>query len=116
MIETNDATPTRMLFLGDSALTDGFQLIGFETWPDPSVQQLEEVISELVNTRTNAFVVLDCRLAQQHARILERVRAEGGRIVVTEVPPLNEPDRFQSHIDRQLRSLLGPDQPETQAG
>jgi len=116
MIETNDPTPTRMLFLGDSALTDGFQLIGFETWPDPSVQQLEEVISELVNTRTNAFVVLDCRLAEKHSRILDRVRAEGGRIVVTEVPPLNEPDRFQSPVDRQVRNLLGPDQPAPETG
>ena len=26
---------TRMLFLGEAALTDGFRLIGFETWADP---------------------------------------------------------------------------------
>jgi len=110
--DTTDLTPTRMLFLGDAALTDGFQLIGFETWPDPSTQQLEQVIGELLNSRTNAFVILDCHLASRNARILDRVRTEGGRIVVTEVPPLNEPDRFQSQIDQQVKSMLGSEQVE----
>ena len=113
--ESTDPTPTRMLFLGDAALTDGFQLIGFETWPDPGTQQLEQVIGELLNTRTNAFVILDCRLAEKNARILERVRAEGGRIVVTVVPPLNEPDRFCSQIDKQVKSMLGSEQVMEQA-
>ena len=75
--ESTDLTPTRMLFLGDAALTDGFQLIGFETWPDPSAQQLEQVIGELLNSRTNAFVILDCRLAEKNARILEQGEDRG---------------------------------------
>ena len=107
--ESTDLTPTRMLFLGDAALTDGFRLIGFETWPDPSTQLVEQVIGEILQTRANAFVILDCRLAEKNARILERVRAEGGRIVITEVPPLNEPDRFSSQIDKQVDSLFGAD-------
>lgn len=98
---------TRMLFLGDAALTDGFQLIGFETWADPSVAELDRVLAELVEQKTNAFVILDSRLAQQNSPMLRRVRAEGGRIIVTEVPQLNEPGDMHSEIDNQARSMLG---------
>jgi hypothetical protein len=69
-----------------------------------------------VNNRTNAFVILDCHLAEKNARILGRVRTEGGRIVITEVPPLNEPDRFDSQIDRQVKSMLGSEQVTDEAG
>lgn len=99
--------PTRMLFLGDAALTDGFQLIGFETWADPSTTELDRVLAELVEQKVNAFVILDSRLAQQNSPMLRRVRAEGGRIIVTEVPPLNEPGDIHSEIDDQARSMLG---------
>ena len=103
----NDLKPTRMLFFGDPALTDGFKLIGFETWPEPSVQELDQVLAELVEQKANAFVILDSRLAQQDSPMLRRVRAEGGRIIITEVPPLNEPGDMHSEIDKQARSLLG---------
>lgn len=98
---------TRMLFLGDAALTDGFQLIGFETWADPSPQQLEQVLQGLLNSRANAFVILDSRLAQQPSSLLQQIRSEGGRIIVTEVPPLNDPDNFHSEIDNRIQRLLG---------
>lgn len=103
----SEAAVTRMLFLGDAALTDGFQLIGFETWADPSVKELDQVLAELVEKKTNAFVILDSKLAQQNSSMLRRVRAEGGRIIITEVPPLNEPGDMHSEIDSQARSLLG---------
>ena len=103
----SEAAVTRMLFLGDAALTDGFQLIGFETWADPSVEELDRILAELVEHKANAFVILDSRLAQQNSPMLRRVRAEGGRIVVTEVPQLNEPGDMRSEIDNQARSMLG---------
>lgn len=105
--EASETTATRMLFLGDAALTDGFQLIGFETWPEPSINELDQVLTELVEQKTNAFIILDSRLAQQNSSMLKRVRAEGGRIIITEVPPLNEPGDLHSEIDEQARSMLG---------
>lgn len=103
----NPAVGTRMLFLGDAALTDGFRLIGFEAWPDPSPQQLDQVLQELLDHPGNALVILDSRLAGAPSPALQRIRSEGGRIVVTEVPPLNAPDHFQTAIDRHIRRLLG---------
>jgi vacuolar-type H+-ATPase subunit F/Vma7 len=96
-----------MLFLGDAALTDGFQLIGFETWADPSEEVLDEVLSELHESRRNAFIVLDTRLSESGSPMLERVRREGGRILITVVPPLNDPNGFRCGIDNQVDSLTG---------
>ena len=39
--------------------------------------------------------------------MLPRVRKEGGRILVTEVPSLRRPDQFHSNIDDQVSALLG---------
>jgi hypothetical protein len=39
--------------------------------------------------------------------MLPRVRKEGGRILVTEVPSLGRPDQFHSNIDDQVSALLG---------
>ena len=105
--DTTAGSRTRMLFLGDAALTDGFQLIGFETWADPSSEELDRVLKELLESRRNAFILLDTRLADGGSAMLDRVRREGGRIVITEVPPLNDPDGLHSGIDKQVNSLLG---------
>lgn len=99
--------PTRMLFMGSAALTAGFQLIGFETWPDATTEQLDGVLRSLIEERQNAFVILDRDLARRGSPLLERVRTEGGRIVVTEIPPLNDPDEFTGVIDSRVKTLLG---------
>ncbi|MES9858275.1 MAG: V-type ATP synthase subunit F [Sedimenticola sp.] len=102
-----DHSSTRMLFMGDASLTDGFQLIGFETWPDPTVAELDQVLKKLVESKQNAFIVIDSELAQHNPAMLKHIREEGGRIVVTEVPPLNDPDNCDCIIDRQIQTLLG---------
>ena len=98
---------TRMLFMGSAALTDGFQLIGFETWPDATPDQLNQVLESLIEGRQSAFVIIDHDLAAQESRMLERVRREGGRIVVTEIPPLNDPETFPGLIEGRVQALLG---------
>ena len=50
---------------------------------------------------------LDTRLSEAGSPMLDRVRREGGRILLTEVPPLNDPDGFHCRIDRQISSLTG---------
>jgi len=99
--------PTRLLCMGEAALTEGFRLIGFETFPDASEQALDRVLTELLRSRERAFIVLDASLAQCCSLRLRQVRSEGGRILVTEVPRLHEPERFRGTIDDQLRRLLG---------
>lgn len=108
---TRDTAQTRMIFMGEAPLTDGFRLIGFETWADPSVAEVETVVRQLVNRHQSALVVLDQALAEANIPVVNRVRAEGGRIVITAVPPLNAADSFHTLIDERLNALFGGDTP-----
>jgi vacuolar-type H+-ATPase subunit F/Vma7 len=96
-----------MLFLGAPTLGEGFRLIGFEVLPDPSREELEQLLGELMDAQQNAFVVIDQGVAEQHSSVLERVRSEGGRIVITGVPPLHDPECFHCALDDRISALLG---------
>ncbi len=101
---------TRLCFLGDVSLAHGFRLAGFEVYPDISVAGMEKVLRELCNTRTRAFVILDQRLSESDSDMLEYIRREGGRIVLSQVPPMNQPDAMQSSVDTHIAQLLGETQ------
>lgn len=100
---------TRQLFLGDAALATGFRLAGFEVFPDADEAQLDALLESLTAARTPAFVVIDRRLAESDSRRLREVRREGGRILLTQVPPLTQPEQLHSAIDDHIRQLLGLD-------
>ena len=99
--------PTRMIFIGSLALSDGFRLIGFETLTDPAVSQLDQLISELLEQRVNAFLVIEQTVTDLGSRMLELVRREGGRIVLSEVPSLRDPSCLHCELDRQIEKLMG---------
>lgn len=108
MAETETKTSTaRMIFLGEAALSQGFRLIGFEVFPDPTREDLDRIFGQLIDSQERVFVIIDRKSAQTHCPALERIRAEGGRILVTTVPPLNDPTHFHCVIDGQIQSLLG---------
>ena len=109
--------PTRMLFLGDERLADGFRLIGFETYPDPAVQDVERVLRDLLRQQEVALVVVDDALMGEKIPSLRQVLDEGGRIVVIAVPALNAPPKLTSAVAERLSVLFGaaalePDKPE----
>lgn len=97
----------RLLFLGERALAEGFALLGFETWPDAGVTDLDLVLDELRRSPTGAFVIIDQQLADAGSRLLPLVHAEGRRVVVIEVPTLANPEDFHLGIDEQVQALLG---------
>jgi vacuolar-type H+-ATPase subunit F/Vma7 len=99
---------TRMLALGSSALTEGFALIGFETVPDATAEDLEAVLAELVRGNQRAMVIVERTLARGNGRWLNQVRNEGGRIVLAEVPELNAPSNYHPLVEDLVESILGP--------
>lgn len=98
---------TRQVFLGDSTLATGFRLAGFEVYPDADSAKLDEVLEQLQSARTPAFVVIDQHLAEAAGRRLDEVRSEGGRILLTQVPPLTNPEHMHSSVDDRIEQLLG---------
>lgn len=100
---------TRQLFVGDASLATGFRLAGFEVYPDADEAQLDQLLDRLQAARTPAFVVIDQALAESGSRRLEALRREGGRILITQVPPLTHPEQMHSSIDDRIQQLLGLD-------
>lgn len=102
-------TSTRQLFLGDAELATGFRLAGFEVFPNASIAELDRLLEELISTRAHAFVVVDQALAESDSPRVKQVRSEGGRILLTQVPPLTRPEQMTSSVDDRIQQLLGLD-------
>jgi vacuolar-type H+-ATPase subunit F/Vma7 len=108
MTDTMAIPATRLVALGHAPLMEGSRLIGVETHSEASDETVERVLADLVRSGARALVVLVHHLAQGRGPWLERVRNEGGRIVVTEVPPLAAPDSYAPAVDGLMRVILGP--------
>ena len=105
--EIRQGPRTRMLFLGDDRLADGFRLIGFETFPAPDPATVDKVFRELLRDRVKAFVIVDDHIMRSGIQGLEAVRREGGRIIVVSVPRLDEPPRLASEVSDRLAAMFG---------
>jgi len=100
--------PARVIVAGSAALTEGFALIGVETLPGASAAQLEALLAELWRREEKALVFIEHGLAREAGPWLKRVRDDSGRIVVTEVPPLQSPGRYHPLVEDVVRAVLGP--------
>lgn len=98
---------TRLIMMGSAALTTGFSLIGFETWPDATFDQLEQLLTELHQQGETALVFLEPALAKCDCSILQDIQKQGGRIVVTEIPPLDAPGDYRPQVEDLVISVLG---------
>ncbi len=99
--------PTRILFLGEESLADGFRLIGFETHPNPAPETVDRILRDLRRNREKAFVIVDDEVMREEIPSLKQVRREGGRIVVISVPRLNAPPVLASEVANRLAALFG---------
>jgi vacuolar-type H+-ATPase subunit F/Vma7 len=99
---------TRVIVFGSAQLTDGFRLIGVETHADATPDTVETLLQQLVARDQNALILIEHSLARQAGPWLQRVRNEGGRIIVTEIPSLNAPGAYRPAVDELVRSALGP--------
>jgi vacuolar-type H+-ATPase subunit F/Vma7 len=106
-MEQDLGRPTRMLFLGEETLADGFRLIGFETHANPAPEEIDRILRDLLRNREKAFVVVDDAVMSQEIPNLKRVRKEGGRIVVVAVPSLSAPTVLASEVAERLATLFG---------
>lgn len=99
----------RLVVLGSAGLAEGFSLIGAEVYPDADPARVEQVLAQLVQDGSEALVLLESALAHAGGPMLNRLRNEGGRIVVTELPPLSAPHDYAPAVDAVVRAVLGPE-------
>ncbi len=98
----------RIIAMGSQALIEGFGLLGFETHTNAKPEDVERILTELLRTKEKALVFLEHGLARCGTACLERVRREGGQIVVTEVPPLHAPKDYRPPVEDLVTRVLGP--------
>jgi vacuolar-type H+-ATPase subunit F/Vma7 len=112
-MERRDIDPpagsARLVVLGSAGLAEGFSLIGAEVYADADAAKVEEVLGLLVKSGDEALVLLESHLAHSGGHWLDRLRNEGGRIVVTELPPLAAPHDYSPAVDDVVRAVLGPE-------
>jgi vacuolar-type H+-ATPase subunit F/Vma7 len=99
----------RLVVIGSAGLADGFSLIGAEIHADADSAMVNEILAQLVKSGDEALVLLESHLAHAGGHWLDRLRNEGGRIVVTELPPLSAPYDYAPAVDDVVRAVLGPE-------
>lgn len=99
----------RLVVIGSAGLAEGFSLIGAEIHADADSAMVNEILAQLVRSGDEALVLLESHLAHAGGHWLDRLRNEGGRIVVTELPPLSAPYDYAPAVDDVVRAVLGPE-------
>jgi vacuolar-type H+-ATPase subunit F/Vma7 len=98
----------KLLFMGSQALAEGFNLLGFETFPEATHDTVEQQLSLLLKEQERAIVFLENHLAQQPGPAFLRARSEAAGIIITELPPLNAPDSYRPSVEELVMRVLGP--------
>jgi len=98
----------RQIVMGGDALTEGFALLGFESFTNPTPDTVERVIGELLRNGEKALVYLEAGVAPANSKALARVRREGGRIVITEVPAVGAAGGYRARVEELVERVLGP--------
>ncbi len=97
----------RLVVLGSAGLAGGFSLIGAEVHADADAATVEAVLEQMAKRGDEALVLLETHLAHSGGYWLNRLRNEGGRIVITELPPLPAPHDYAPAVDTVVRAVLG---------
>lgn len=98
----------RILAIGSQALMDGFALLGIETHTDISIDALEHLLNNIVRQQERTLIYLQQNLATADIPILQRLRQEGGQVLISIIPSLHEPDNRQAPIDALIAKVIGP--------
>ena len=98
----------RSLAIGSQALMDGFALLGIETHTELSTEALEKLLTNILRQQERTLIYLQQDIAKSDLPILQRLRQEGGFILISEIPPLNEPDNRHSPIDALIEKVICP--------
>ncbi|MCG7958430.1 MAG: hypothetical protein JAY69_05110, partial [Candidatus Thiodiazotropha taylori] len=63
--------------------------------------------SGLLQQKQRALLIIEQSVNRLESKLLQQIRNEGGRIVLSEVPSLHDSDNFQSELDETLKQLTG---------
>lgn len=96
-----------IIAIGSRELMDGFALLGIRTCADASAAEINDLLSELERKRERALVYIQQDLIGDETPIIQRLRLQGGSILVCEIPQLSDAARYHPHVEKLIRRVLG---------
>lgn len=96
-----------LLAIGNAELMHGFSLLGIKTYADLSPESINRVLAELEAEHSRALVYIQQDLAQEDIPMINRLRKEGGNILICEIPSLQQVDDYQPAIAAEITRVLG---------
>ncbi len=106
----------KIIAIGNAALMDGFALLGIETFADASADEINELLTQLVRNRERALVYLQQNLMSQGIPMIQQLRAQGGSILICEIPDLHTAEDYQPEVEKLIGRVLGSSVLERQVG
>jgi len=106
----------KIIAIGNSALMDGFALLGIETCADASADEINTLLTELVRNRERALIYLQQNLMSADIPMVQHLRAQGGSILICEIPDLHTADDYQPEVEKLIGRVLGSSVLERQIG
>ena len=106
----------KIIAIGNSALMDGFALLGIQTYADASADEINAVLTELVHQRERALVYLQQDLTSAEIPMIQQLRSKGGSILICEIPDLQAADDYQPEVEKLIGRVLGSAVLEGQLG
>ncbi len=106
----------KIIAFGSSELMDGFALLGIETHADADGARIESILSELSRNRERALVYIQQDLMQADIPIVKQLRAQGGNILICEIPGLRDVDDYRPQVETLIGRVLGSSTLERQLG
>jgi len=106
----------KVIAIGDSALMDGFALLGIETHADESAERINTMLLELSRSHERALIFIQQDLMQAEIPMIEQLRMQGGAILICEIPGLSAAADFQPAVEALIGRVLGSSVLEKKVG
>lgn len=97
----------KIIAIGNSALMDGFALLGIQTYADASADKINAVLSELSRNRERALVYLQQDLMSADIPMIQQLRIQGSSILLCEIPDLHAAEEYQPAVEKLIGRVLG---------
>jgi len=97
----------KVVAIGDAALMDGFALLGIQTYADQTLEAINNVLRELKTKHGRALVFMQQNLMKADIPMVERLRNQGGSILICEIPGLDQVNSFEPDVERMISRVMG---------
>ncbi len=96
-----------IIAVGDSALMDGFALLGIKTYADESAEVINSMLNDLVRRNETALVFIQQDPQNSHIPMLQQLRNQGGKILICELPGLQSVQDYQPDVEKLIHRVMG---------